>query len=118
MPQQILVAEQLADILAVIAHPHRIRIIEELRSKECDVHTLAERLQLRQSTLSQHLAQLKSKGIMVARRDGRSVCYSLSSPWLAKWLVEGFQLFELQGGRSSQVLEAAKLVKKLWRAKK
>ena len=118
MPQQLLVAEQLADILAVIAHPHRIRIIEELRSKECDVHTLAERLHLRQSTLSQHLAQLKSKGIMVSRREGRSVCYSLASPWLATWLVEGFQLLELQGGRSSQVLEAAKLVKKLWRVKK
>ena len=118
MPQQILVAEQLADILAVIAHPHRIRIIEELRSKECDVHTLAERLGLRQSTLSQHLAQLKSKGITVARRNGRSVCYSLTSPWLAQWLVEGFQLLELQGGRSSQLLEAAKVVKRLWRAKK
>jgi DNA-binding transcriptional ArsR family regulator len=70
---------------------------------------------MRQSTLSQHLAQLRAKGIAVAKRDGRTVRYSLASPWLAKWLVEGFQLLELQNGRSSKVLEAAKVVKRMWR---
>ena len=117
MPQQILVAEQLAEILSVIAHPHRIRIIEALGARESDVHSLAERLNMRQSTLSQHLAQLRAKGIAIARREGRTVHYSLSTTWLAKWLVEGFQLLELQGGRSSKILEAAKAVRKLWRVR-
>jgi DNA-binding transcriptional ArsR family regulator len=115
MPQQILVAEQLAEVLSVIAHPHRIRIIEELGSRDSDVHSLAEKLKMRQSTLSQHLALLKAKGIVVAKRDGRTVRYSLASAWLAKWLVEGFQLLELQNGKSSKVLEAAKVVKRMWR---
>lgn len=118
MPQQNLVAEQLADILSVIAHPKRIRIIEELGARELDVHTLAEKLGLRQSTLSQHLALLRTRGIAVSRRAGREVKYSLASPWLARWLVEGFQLFEFQGGQSSKVLEAAKVVRKLWRVRK
>lgn len=117
MPQQALVAEQLADILAVIAHPHRIRIIEELGARETDVHTLAEKLHLRQSTLSQHLAQLRAQGIAVSRREGRLVKYSLTSTWLARWLVEGFQLLELQNNRSSKVLRAAKVVKRLWKIK-
>jgi DNA-binding transcriptional ArsR family regulator len=117
MPQQLLVAEQLADILAVIAHPHRIRIIEELGKRESDVHTLAEKLNLRQSTLSQHLAQLRTTGIAIAERDGRTVRYHLSNVWLARWLVEGFQLLEMQNHKSSKVLEAAKIVKRLWRVK-
>jgi len=117
MPQQLLVAQQLADILAVIAHPHRIRIIEELGRREMDVHTLAERLDLRQATLSQHLAQLRAKGIAVAERVGRTVRYHLSNAWLAGWLVDGFQLLEMQGQHSSKILEAAKVVKKMWRLK-
>lgn len=117
MPQQLLVAEQLAGILAVIAHPHRIRIIEELGKRESDVHTLAAKLNLRQSTLSQHLAQLRIMGIAIAERDGRTVRYHLSNVWLARWLVEGFQLLEMQNNKSSKVLEAAKIVKRMWRLK-
>jgi DNA-binding transcriptional ArsR family regulator len=117
MPQQILVAQQLADILAVIAHPDRIRIIEELGRHESDVRTLGEKLKLRQSTLSQHLAQLRTKGIAIAERDGRSVRYHLSNVWLARWLVDGFQLLEMQNQNSSKVLEAAKVVRRLWRVK-
>jgi DNA-binding transcriptional ArsR family regulator len=118
MPQQLLVAEQLADILAVIAHPHRIRIIEELGRRESDVHSLAEKLNLRQSTLSQHLAQLRTMGIAAAERDGRTVRYHLTNVWLARWLVDGFKLLEMQSNKSSQIMEAAKAVKKMWHIKK
>jgi DNA-binding transcriptional ArsR family regulator len=117
MPQQLLVAEKLADVLAVIAHPHRIRIIEELGRRELDVHTLAEKLNLRQSTLSQHLAQLRAMGIAVAERDGRTVRYHLTNVWLARWLLDGFQLLEMQSQKSSKVMEAAKAVKKMWQIK-
>jgi len=117
MPKQLLVAQHLADILSVIAHPHRIRIIEELGSRECDVQTLAVRLKLRQSTLSQHLALLKSRGIAKARRDGRTVRYSLNSTWLAQWLIDGLKLFELQKGTSNEVVRAAKAVRRIWKAR-
>lgn len=117
MPQQVLVAEQLAEVLSVIAHPHRIRIIEALGGRESDVHSLAEQLDMRQSTLSQHLAQLRAKGIAVARREGRTVHYSLSSTWLARWLLEGVNLLDLQVGRSSKVHKAARAVRKIWRVR-
>ena len=117
MPQQALVAQQLADILSVIAHPHRIRIIEELGRESCDVHTLAEKLKLRQSTVSQHLAQLRSKGIAVATRDGRTMRYALTRPWLARWLVDGFQLLELKNSHSAKVMEAARAVRKIWKSR-
>jgi len=117
MPQQHLVAQQLAEILSVIAHPQRIRIIEELGAHTLDVQTLANTLKLRQSTVSQHLAQLRSKGIAVATRDGRTVRYSLARTWLANWLVEGVQLLELQNAKSSTIMRAARAVKKIWRVK-
>ena len=117
MPQQMLVAQQLAEILAVIAHPDRIRIIEELGRHESDVRSLGEKLNLRQSTLSQHLGLLRTKGIAIPERKGRTVRYHLSNVWLARWLVDGFQLLEMQNHNSSKVLEAAKAVRRLWRVK-
>ncbi len=117
MPQRLLVSSELASILSVIAHPHRIRIIEELGAKEKDVQTLTEELGLQQATVSQHLAQLRSKGIVEARREGHHVFYSLKKPWLAGWLVDGFQLLDLQAGQSAEIAAAAKAVRKLWKVK-
>lgn len=115
MPQQMLVAERLAEKLSIIAHPHRIRIIEALGAKDSDVNSMAEKLELRQSTLSQHLSLLRSNGIVVAQRDGRTVRYSLSNPWLARWLLDGCKLIEMQNADMHEVMEAAKAVKKIWR---
>jgi hypothetical protein len=45
------------------------------------------------------------------------VYYSLKKPWLAGWLVEGFQLLDLQAGQSAEIVAAAKAVRKLWKVK-
>ncbi len=115
MPQQMLVAQRLAEKLSTIAHPHRIRIIEALGAKDSDVNSLAEKLKLRQSTLSQHLALLRTSGIVEAERDGRTVRYSLSNPWLARWLLDGCKLIEMDNAHMHEVMEAARAVKKMWR---
>lgn len=114
MPQRLLVAQQLASILAVIAHPHRIRLIEELGSGEFDVQGITEALGLAQSSVSQHLAQLRAKGIVCSRREGHHVFYKLREPWLARWLLDGFRLLELQGQDSAQLMAAAQVARKLW----
>ena len=46
MPKRQLVAKELAAVLRVIAHPDRIRVIEELRGGECDVNSLVDTLEL------------------------------------------------------------------------
>jgi len=114
MPERLLVAQQLASILSIIAHPHRIRLIEELGAQELDVQSITAALNLPQATVSQHLAQLRSKGIVRSRRDGHHVFYRLSKPWLARWLLDGFVLLELQTAGSEEVLAAAKVARKLW----
>ena len=114
MPERLIVAQQLASILSVIAHTHRIRVIEALGARELDVQSITSALELPQATVSQHLAQLRSKGIVRSRRDGHHVFYRLSNPWLARWLVDGFALLELQTSGSDEVLAAAKIARKLW----
>lgn len=77
-----LVSSDEADMLTVLfkalSHPVRLRIVSLLRSGEacvCDI--LAALEDERQSNTSQHLAVLKSAGVVKARREGLNVHYSL-----------------------------------------
>ncbi|AEE95259.1 transcriptional regulator, ArsR family [Mahella australiensis 50-1 BON] len=69
--------EILAQKLKAIAHPYRLCIVKGLMEHECNVSYMQECLGLPQSTVSQHLAKLKSAGIIEGRRDGLEVCYKV-----------------------------------------
>ncbi|MDA8249508.1 MAG: metalloregulator ArsR/SmtB family transcription factor, partial [Rhodospirillales bacterium] len=71
---------------------HRLLILCHLHRGETSVTELEERLGLRQAHLSQHLARLRGDGLVRARRESRSVHYSLGSRE-ARLLVE--RLYEL-----------------------
>lgn len=67
-----------AGIFQALAHPTRIAIVELLRDEgEVPVSGMYERLGLEQANVSQHLAVLRSKQIVVGRKDGNQVFYSL-----------------------------------------
>ncbi|MBS0206851.1 MAG: helix-turn-helix transcriptional regulator [Planctomycetes bacterium] len=67
-----------AGIFRALAHPSRIAIIELLRDEgEIPVSKLYARLELEQANASQHLAVLRSKHLVIARRSGNQVLYSL-----------------------------------------
>jgi DNA-binding transcriptional ArsR family regulator len=68
---------ELADILKVLGHPVRIRIIESLLDQDKCVSHLGGSLELRQSTVSQHLSLLRTKGIVKDERCGSTVKYSV-----------------------------------------
>lgn len=89
MPARVILARELADFLKVMAHPDRVRLIEELRAGSLDVTALAERLAIPPTRASQHLALLKSHRIVAERRDGRHHQYSLVDRTLAAWLLDG-----------------------------
>ncbi|MEL6343872.1 MAG: metalloregulator ArsR/SmtB family transcription factor [Myxococcota bacterium] len=88
------VTQELASLFSVLSHPDRIRIIEELRAQECDVQSLADNIDVRQTRVSQHLAQLRAHRLVKMRRDGRHVFYRLASPPLARWLLKGVIFIE------------------------
>lgn len=66
-----------ADILKTLGHPIRIRIVESLLDAEKCVGTIWANLDLPQSTVSQHLSLLRSKGIVQHERCGSKVKYFL-----------------------------------------
>ena len=75
-----------AEILKVLGHPVRLKIVAGLCTKECNVKLIWECLNLPQATVSQHLALLKNKGIIEGKRDGVMVHYSVVNP-VAKKLI-------------------------------
>ena len=76
-----------AGIFQALAHPTRIAIVELLRDEgEVPVSRIYEQLGLEQANASQHLAVLRSKQIVVGRKTGNQVFYSLRDPILGKIL--------------------------------
>ncbi|MEM1260884.1 MAG: metalloregulator ArsR/SmtB family transcription factor [Pseudomonadota bacterium] len=114
MPDRLVVAKELAEIFKVAAHPDRIRMIEELRQNECDVNSLAERLDLPGPRVSQHLALMRAHRLVEERRDGRRHFYHLTQPEIAQWIVAGLDFVE---GRLAGVTPSAiRSARALWSA--
>lgn len=82
-----------AEFFKALAHPLRIRILDELRRGEVGVNDLCERLDVEQSTLSQQLAVLRGRSIVVGRKDGQSVFYSVRDPEIFKLLDVAKKIF-------------------------
>ena len=75
-----------ASIFQALSHPTRIAILEVLRDGELSAGTIQEKLGVEQANLSQHLAILRSHQIVVNRKDGNQVFYSIRSPLLVEVL--------------------------------
>lgn len=68
-----------AQVLRLLAHPHRLKIIEILeKGGDVPVHRITLALGLPQAATSQHLNQMKRVGLVDAARRGREVCYRIS----------------------------------------
>ena len=75
-----------AEILKVLGHPIRLKIVAGLCTRECNVKHIWECLGLPQATVSQHLALLKNKGVIEGNREGVEVHYSVVSPLVRRLL--------------------------------
>jgi DNA-binding transcriptional ArsR family regulator len=69
-----------AEIMRMLAHPRRLRIIHRLASGPVEVGRIAADLGISQPNVSQHLAVMRSTGMVEAERNGREVLYRLSDP--------------------------------------
>jgi len=72
-------ADRASDLLKALANRHRLLIVCQLIDGERSVGDLAEFLDLRASTVSQHLALLRKDGLVSARRDAQTIYYSIAS---------------------------------------
>lgn len=75
---------ELARLAKAFAHPARIAILEHLLAhKACICNELVEVLPLAQSTISQHLRELKQLGLIRGEIDPPKVCYCIDEhAWL------------------------------------
>lgn len=72
-------AEEAAQFLTVMGNPKRLAIMSHLLHREMSVGAIAQKVDLSQSALSQHLAKLRSMGLVETRRDRQMIYYSSTS---------------------------------------
>jgi ArsR family transcriptional regulator len=71
-----------AETFQALAHPTRIAVVEALREGELTAGRLQELLQVEQANLSQHLSVLRGRHVVVSRKAGNQVFYSVRDPVL------------------------------------
>jgi DNA-binding transcriptional ArsR family regulator len=76
-----------ADFFKTLGHPARIRVLELLSEREHAVSEMVPEIGIEPANLSQQLSILRRAGLVVARRDGLSVSYALTSPRVAELLA-------------------------------
>jgi DNA-binding transcriptional ArsR family regulator len=75
-----------SEIFQALANPTRIAIVEGLRDGEMSAGKLIEMLGIEQANASQHLSVLRSKMVVVSRKVGNQVFYSIRDPALIEVL--------------------------------
>ena len=69
--------DETSRVLKVLGHPVRLEIVHNLMRDECNVNNMVKRLNIPQSTVSQHLRILQDRGIITPRKEGVITCYSV-----------------------------------------
>jgi DNA-binding transcriptional ArsR family regulator len=76
-----------AEFFKTLGHPARIRILELLCERDHAVHELLGAIAIEPSSLSQQLSVLRKTSMVVSRREGGEVIYSVSAPEVRDLLV-------------------------------
>ena len=76
-----------AECLKVLAHPHRLRIVEMLLKARLTVGELAEKCDIPSNIASGHLRLMQRCGFLSPERDGRNVYYKITEPCLGKFFA-------------------------------
>ena len=91
-----------AEFFKALGHPTRVRILEILRHGGRTVQELQEALALDQSIVSQHLARLRGKNVVLAEKAGTTVRYTVRDPAVGELLDVARRIFSrhLQGSQT------------------
>jgi ArsR family transcriptional regulator len=69
-----------AELCKTLANPTRLEILTLLRDGEQSVTALTTRIGIHQSTVSQHLAVLRQRRVVVTRKEGANIFYRIANP--------------------------------------
>jgi ArsR family transcriptional regulator len=73
-----------AEMCKVFSHAKRLHIVNTLRENEMTVSELVEKTGMSMANLSQHLAMMRSRRILITRRVGNSIYYRIANPKMLK----------------------------------
>jgi len=80
LEEEMEVFELQAEVCLALGNPRRLQILGLLKEGERSVAQMLERMGINKANLSQHLAVLRQKGLVISRREGGAVYYRLASP--------------------------------------
>jgi ArsR family transcriptional regulator len=82
-----------AEFFKALAHPLRISILDALRDGELTVNQISQLFKVEAANASQQLAILRNRNIVIARKEGSSVYYSVSDKTVFKLLDVARDIF-------------------------
>ena len=94
-----------SEIFQALAHPTRIAVVEALRHGEMNAGALLSYVAVEPANLSQHLAILRSKQVVLSRKAGNQVFYTLRDPVLIEVLDLLKRYFNAQLQQSAAMLD-------------
>jgi len=98
--------EKASGLLTAISNDKRLRILCELAKNEASVGSLAKKVDLSQSALSQHLAKLRALKLVATRRDAQTIYYSVASPMIPPVLTALNDVFSDHAQYNEEIMEA------------
>ena len=84
----------LADVAKALGHPGRLEILRILAGRACICGDIVDRMPLSQSTVSQHLKELKKVGLIRGEIEGPRICYCLDMDAVANRATGFARLFD------------------------
>ncbi len=84
----------MADLAKALGHPGRLEILRILAGRACICGDIVDRMPLSQSTVSQHLKELKKVGLIRGEIEGPRICYCLDMEAVARAQLGFARLFE------------------------
>lgn len=94
-----------ADIFQALANPTRIAILEVLTNRELSAGEIIEKLAMEQTNVSQHLAVLRARQIVINRKAGNQVFYSVRDPLILDMLALMRRYFQKHLQESLEMLD-------------
>jgi len=92
-------ARRATEFLKALGHEGRLMILCHLAAKECSVTELEQLLGQRQAAVSQQLARLRLERLVVCRRDGKTIYYSLADDRTRQMIEIIYDMFCIEEDR-------------------
>jgi DNA-binding transcriptional ArsR family regulator len=94
-----------AEFFRTLGHPARIRTLELLSESDKPVHQLLASIAIEPSNLSQQLSVLRKAGLVIKRREGTEVIYSLAIPEIRDLLLAARVILTSMRGAQAELVD-------------